>query len=100
MKPSPELGIASPFLLISFSQRSSGQRFLCILRKPIVFLHIYCLGKDVKESTEHSKGSLSPEDLPNPGSEMGSPALQADSLPTELSGNLSINFCGLKRQDV
>ena len=26
----------------------------------------------------------SPEDLPNPGTEPGSPALQADSLPTEL----------------
>ena len=25
-------------------------------------------------------------DLPNPGIELGSPALQADSLPTELSG--------------
>ena len=28
---------------------------------------------------------LSPVDLPNPGIELGSPALQADSLPTELS---------------
>ena len=28
----------------------------------------------------------SPGDLPNPGIEPGSPALQADSLPTELSG--------------
>ena len=28
----------------------------------------------------------SPADLPNPGIEPGSPALQADSLPTELSG--------------
>ena len=27
---------------------------------------------------------LSPRDLPNPGNEPGSPALQADSLPTEL----------------
>ena len=27
---------------------------------------------------------LSPEDLPNPGIEPGSPALQADSLPTKL----------------
>ena len=26
----------------------------------------------------------SPEDLPDPGIELGSPALQADSLPTEL----------------
>ena len=32
-------------------------------------------------------GSLSlPADLPDPGIEPGSPALQADSLPTELSG--------------
>jgi len=33
-------------------------------------------------------GSLipSPADLPNPGIEPGSPALQADSSPTELSG--------------
>ena len=28
----------------------------------------------------------SPGDLPNPGIEPGTPALQADSLPTELSG--------------
>ena len=28
----------------------------------------------------------SPEDLPNPGIEPGSPALQADSLPFELQG--------------
>ena len=28
----------------------------------------------------------SPVDLPDPGIELGSPALQADSLPTELSG--------------
>ena len=36
-------------------------------------------------------GSLSlPGDLPNPGIELGSPALQADSLPTELLGNLYV----------
>ena len=29
----------------------------------------------------------SPGDLPNPGIEPGSPALQADSLPTELQGS-------------
>ena len=28
----------------------------------------------------------SPRDLPNPGIEPGSPAMQADSLPTELQG--------------
>ena len=31
----------------------------------------------------------SPADLPNPGIELGSPALQANSLPTELSGKPS-----------
>jgi len=30
--------------------------------------------------------SLSPADLPNPGIKLGSPVLQVDSLPTELSG--------------
>ena len=30
----------------------------------------------------------SPGDLPDPGIEPGSPALQADSLPAELSGKL------------
>ena len=35
----------------------------------------------------------SPGDLPNPGIELGSPALQADSLPIELSGkNLSLDM--------
>ena len=33
----------------------------------------------------------SPGDLPNPGIELGSPALQADSLPTELLGKPSEN---------
>ena len=32
----------------------------------------------------------SPGDLPNPGTEPGSPALQADSLPTELQGEAYI----------
>ena len=32
----------------------------------------------------------SPGDLPDPGIELGSPTLQADSLPTEPQGNLSI----------
>ena len=29
---------------------------------------------------------LSPENLPNPGIELGSPTLQADALPSELPG--------------
>ena len=35
---------------------------------------------------------LSPGDLPNPGIEPGSPALQTDSLPTEVSGKLYSNY--------
>ena len=33
----------------------------------------------------------SPGDLPDPGMELGSPALQADSLPAELSGKPNNN---------
>ena len=38
---------------------------------------------------EHWSGSpfLSPGDLPDPGNQPGSPALQADSLPSEPPGN-------------
>ena len=32
----------------------------------------------------------SPGDLPNPGIELGSPALKADSLPTELQGIIHV----------
>ena len=38
----------------------------------------------------------SPADLPNPGIEPGSPALQADSLPTELSGKPTVNLSVIK----
>ena len=41
-----------------------------------VYTHIYI------------KPILAPVDLPNPGNEPGSPALQMDSLPTELSEKL------------
>ena len=37
---------------------------------------------------------LSPGDLPNPETEPRSPALQADSLPTEPPGKLLISFYG------
>ena len=41
-----------------------------------------------REAQEYwgGKSIPSPADLPDPGIELGSPALQADSLPTELSG--------------
>ena len=32
----------------------------------------------------------SPGDLPNPGIELGSPALQADSLPAELKAHIHV----------
>ena len=38
----------------------------------------------------------SPEDLPNPGIEPGFPALQADSLPTELQGKPLIPRQGME----
>ena len=34
----------------------------------------------------------SPGDLPNPGIKLGSPSLQADSLPSELPGKLTAKF--------
>ena len=40
----------------------------------------------------------SPGDLPNPGIELGSPALQPDSLPTELSGKPSESQTPFKTQ--
>ena len=36
---------------------------------------------------------LSPGDLPYPGIEQGSPVVQADSLPIELSGKLLFKTC-------
>ena len=42
-------------------------------------------------------GSLpSPADLPDPGIELRSPALQVDSLPTELSEKPGVLISGLK----
>ena len=42
----------------------------------------------------------SPADLPNPGIKPGSPTLQADSLPTELSGKpiVNLNKISLKKK--
>ena len=42
-------------------------------------------------------GSHSPEDLPKPGIEPGSPALQADSLTYELQGLISWILFGKKK---
>ena len=45
-----------------------------------------------KQEYWHGLPFPSPEDLPNPGIEPGSPALQADSSPTELQGNMLSRF--------
>ena len=39
----------------------------------------------------------SPGDLPNPGIELGSPALQADALPSEPPGNLMQNVDSIEK---
>ena len=44
-----------------------------------------------REAQEYWSGS-SPVDLPDPGIEPGSPALQEDSLPAELPGKLTYNY--------
>ena len=41
----------------------------------------------------------SPADLPDPGIELGSSALQVDSLPTELSGNPYSKDASFKKQN-
>ena len=53
-----------------------------------------------REAQEYWSGSPipSPADLPDPGIELGSPALQADSLPTELSGKKTIKEMILNRE--
>ena len=45
-----------------------------------------------KQEYWHGLPFPSPEDLPNPGIEPWSPALQADSSPTELQGNMLSRF--------
>ena len=49
---------------------------------------------------EYRRGlpSPPPEDLPDPGIEPGSPALQADSLPAELPGKPLISVCQIKKK--
>ena len=54
-----------------------------------------------KEAKEYWNGSPipSPGDLPDPGKEPGSPALQVNSLPTELSEKPSLRVSVYKRAD-
>ena len=48
-----------------------------------------------RKAQEYWSGKPIPSsvDLPDPGIEPGSPELQVDSLPTELSGKLRVNSC-------
>ena len=41
---------------------------------------------------------VSPSDLPNPGIELGSSALQADSLPTERCGSFLYMFPAVSKE--
>ena len=49
----------------------------------------YCIGQPI----------TSPADVPDPGIEPGSPALQANSLPIELSGYALLGYQGISYQD-
>jgi len=44
------------------------------------------MGKEPKKRVDMCTPETNTADLPNPGIEPGSPALQVNSLPTELSG--------------
>ena len=58
--------------------------FPCLLRTPSARFWVHLLQRIFL--------SLLQGNLPNPGIEPGSPALQADSLPAELPGNPSIHY--------
>ena len=67
----------------------------CVLIHVVLFVTLWTVAHQEPLSTEFSKQEHwsglpfpSPRDLPNPGIKPGSPALQADSLPTELQGKL------------
>jgi len=56
------------------------------------FHGLYSPRDSLGQITGVGKPCPSPGDLPNPGIEPKSPALQADSLPTELLGKLSLIY--------
>ena len=78
------------------ASRSSG-RCVCISCSVVPdFLRSHGLSMEFSRQEYWSGLPLpSPGDLPNPGIESGSPALQADSLPSELPGKpwLAANHC-------
>ena len=55
---------------------------------------LYQLSKPQEKPNGNGQPIPSPADLPDPGIELGSPELQEDSLPTELSGksNFTVNL--------
>ena len=67
-------------------------------------LGIYSPRNSPGQNTGVGSLSLIPEDLPDPGIGPGSPALQADSLPTELSGKpewyKTIFLCAPKKKSI
>ena len=67
-----------------------GELLCCSLYIEILTLGVSISSAHTISSSAWNTGvdtqSLSPGDLPNPGKEPGSPALQADSLPAEPHG--------------
>ena len=52
---------------------------------------LYQLTRGEPKNTGMGSLSLSPGDLPDPGTELGFPALQVESLTTELQGKPNVN---------
>ena len=78
--PSQNTGVGSPYLLQGiFPTQGSNPGIPQGKPKNTKWVLVYLMGL-----------SISPADLPNPGIELGSPALQTDSLPIELSGKPKI----------
>ena len=74
--------------VIAFLPRSKAKKLLSCVR---LFVTPWTIQSMEFSRPEYWSGQpiLSPGDLPDPGIELGSPALQADSLPSELSGSPS-----------
>ena len=66
---------------------SESESESCLVMSDYLQPHgLYSPWNSLGQNTGVDSLSLSPEELSNPGIKTGSPALQMDSLPTELSG--------------
>ena len=72
-------------------QGSPNESESCLVLSSSLWLHgLYRPGSSPGQNTGVSSFFPSPGDRPNPGIKLESPALQADSLPTELLGKLHL----------